>query len=345
MHLRRQQQNIRRNRIFRDPDNPLDYLDDTEIVRKYRLSRPMIIDICRMFEFDLQRPTRRSRAFPVSLQVMVALRFFATGSFQLVNADVHNISISSVSRISRDGTVCLKRVCNHNIKMPTDRAQLHNMMEGFYSIDDFPNIVGAIDGTHIRITSPLEDEHLYVNRKNYHSINVQGVCDSNMKFLNIVAKWPGSTHDAFIWANSSLSEMFEDGTIDHGWLIGDSGYSLRPWLLTPVLNPTTRNQQRYNASHMKTRSVVERSFGVLKSRFCCIDASAGTLLYKPFKCCDIFIAVAVLNNMCIANRIPLPADIDGNRPDQGHIDRQQYVGHLNDGANVRNRLINGRLGH
>ncbi|VDI77033.1 Hypothetical predicted protein [Mytilus galloprovincialis] len=97
MHLRRQQQNIRRNRIFRDPYNPLDSFDYTEIVRKYRLSRPMIIDICRMFKFDLQKPTRRSRAFPASLQVMVASRFFATGSFRLVNANVHNISISSVS--------------------------------------------------------------------------------------------------------------------------------------------------------------------------------------------------------------------------------------------------------
>ncbi|CAC5403434.1 HARBI1 [Mytilus coruscus] len=146
MHIRQRQQNIRRNRIFRDPGNPLDYLDDAEIVRRYRLSRPMIIDICRMFEFNLQRPTRRSHAFPLSLQVMVAWRFFATRSFQLVNADVHNISISKVSRITRDVTVCLKRVCNHYIKMPTDRAQLHNMMESFYIINDFPNIVGAIDG-------------------------------------------------------------------------------------------------------------------------------------------------------------------------------------------------------
>lgn len=30
--------------------------------------------------------------------------------------------------------------------------------------------------------------------KNYHSIIVQGIC----KFMNIVSKWPGSTHDSFI---------------------------------------------------------------------------------------------------------------------------------------------------
>jgi hypothetical protein len=54
-----------------------------------------------------------------------------------------------------------------------------------------------------------------------------------MKFLNVVATWLGGTHDAFMWSNSGLSEMFENGTIITGWLLGDSGYPLRPWLMTP----------------------------------------------------------------------------------------------------------------
>jgi hypothetical protein len=56
----------------------------------------------------------------------------------------------------------------------------------------------VIDGTHIRIRAPSADENVYVKRKNYHSINVMGVCDASMRFLNIVAKWPGGTHDAFM---------------------------------------------------------------------------------------------------------------------------------------------------
>lgn len=339
MHLRRRQ-NIRRNRLFRDYDNPLDYLDDTDIVRKYRLARPIIYDLCRRFQNDLQRATARSRAFPVSLQIMVALRFYATGSFQMVNADVHNVSRTSVSKITKDVTQCLVGVCREFVVMPTDVAELRTIMHGFYEYANFPNVVGAVDGTHIRIKAPSTDEHLYVNRKNYHSINVQGVCNSQMKFLNIVARWPGATHDAFIWSNSNLNDMFEARTIDEGWLLGDSAYPLRPWLLTPVLNPTTRHQQRYNAAHMRARSVVERSFGVLKCRFRCVDTSGGTLLYTPLKCCQIFIACVVLHNICIINRIPIP---DGNHQDRGRIRQEQYNGNLNDGAQVRQRLINGRF--
>ena len=87
----------------------------------------------------------RSRAFLVSLQIMMALRFYATGSFQLVNADVHNVSRSSVSRVIRDVTSCLISVCQQSIAMPTDPANLQNIMQGFHNIANFPN-----DDTHIR---------------------------------------------------------------------------------------------------------------------------------------------------------------------------------------------------
>ena len=44
-----------------------------------------------------------------------------------------------------------------------------------------PGVVGCIDCTHVAIFPPKIDdehypEHLYVNRKGYHSVNVQLVC-------------------------------------------------------------------------------------------------------------------------------------------------------------------------
>lgn len=123
-------------------------------------------------------------------------------------SDVHRISRPSVSRVIKDVTDCLVRQSPQFIKMPTQQESVH-VNKGFHDIFGFPNVIGAVNGTHIRIKSPSTDEHLYVNRKNYHSINVKGVCDSKLRFINIVSKWPGSTRDSFILENSALKNLFE----------------------------------------------------------------------------------------------------------------------------------------
>ena len=37
----------------------------------------------------------------------------------------------------------------------------------------FPNVIGLIDGTHICIRAPEHEPHVYINRKKFHSLNVQ----------------------------------------------------------------------------------------------------------------------------------------------------------------------------
>lgn len=48
------------------------------------------------------------------------------------------------------------------------------------------------------------------------------VCDASLKFTNLVARWPGSSRDAFVWTNSTLCDVFESGGMNKGWLLGDS---------------------------------------------------------------------------------------------------------------------------
>ncbi|XP_060603019.1 putative nuclease HARBI1 [Ruditapes philippinarum] len=112
---------------------------------------------------------------------------------------------------------------------------------------------------------PGAEEPIFVCRKGYHAINVQAVCDANMRYINAVIRWPGSTHDAFILANSTLPGIFE--STNNGWLLGDSGYPLKKWLITPLLNVNTEQERRFNEAHMATRCVIERSFALLKARF------------------------------------------------------------------------------
>lgn len=46
------------------------------------------------------------------------------------------------------------------------------------------------------------------NRKGIFSINVQVVCTASLVFQNVVARWPGSTHDATIFNHSDFKGIF-----------------------------------------------------------------------------------------------------------------------------------------
>ncbi|XP_048879280.1 putative nuclease HARBI1 [Brienomyrus brachyistius] len=157
-------------------------------------------------------------------------------------------------------------------------------------IAGFPGVVGVIDGTHICIITPSENEDVFVNRKRFHSINTQLVFSADYKILDIVAKWPGSTHDARILSESGLKQLFEGHYVPvNCHLLGDSGYPCKPWLLTPYLRPDPGPQLNYNKAHKKTRSVVERGIGQLKRRFHVLH---GEVRLSPAKVCKVITACA-----------------------------------------------------
>lgn len=95
---------------------------------------------------------------------------------------------------------------------------------------------------------------------------------------------------------------------------GHSAYPLKPWLLTPFLQPSTPAEVAYNSAHARTRVIVERSFGLLKSRWRCLDKTGGVLCYSPSKVCKIGIAISVLHNICIDQNLPPPPVDEGGLP-------------------------------
>jgi hypothetical protein len=83
-------------------------------------------------------------------------------------------------------------------------------------------VVGCIDGTHVQIESPGGDEALFRNRKGVFSINVQAVCDPDLNFTNVVARWYGSAHDSRMFENSIPHDKLQEKS-SPGILLGDSG--------------------------------------------------------------------------------------------------------------------------
>ncbi|TWW56343.1 putative nuclease HARBI1, partial [Takifugu flavidus] len=89
-------------------------------------------------------------------------------------------------------------------------------------------------------------------------------------------------------------------------LSGDRGYALAPWLLTPLTNPQTPQEMLYNQMHARSRCTIERTIGILKGRWMCLDTAGGKLPYKPERVCRIIMACCVLHNIAMKRCVPLP---------------------------------------
>ena len=309
-----------------DVKNPLEYYCDEDFIKRYRFSKKTVLYLHGIIKQDDELDTR-CNGLPSLLQLVCALRFYAAGHFQITDGDLMGISrctaMRSVHKVTR--AICRKK--SRFIGFPTDLARVKRQ---FYEIASFPNVVGAIDCTHVPIKSPGGDyAELFRNRKGYFSLNVQMICDAQ----RIVTRWQGSTHDSRIFANSRICDSFEERQID-GFLLGDSGYPSKPYLLTPVPSVTTRAEGKYNRSHIKTRVRIEQCFGVLKKRFHVLASPLRTRLDNTT---NIIVAVTCLHNLAIYTKQPEPdySDYLADEADRSEVQSTSS----GSGEAVRRRVI------
>jgi len=103
----------------------------------------------------------------------------------------------------------------------------------------------------------------------------------------------------------------EQSNID-GYLLRDSEYPCMKFLLTPYLQPQSRQKIRYNRSHKVTRCGVERTNGQWKRRFHCLHSEIRLL---PKITCQVIISCRVLHHVAKANNIPLNDDEEDDNLD------------------------------
>ena len=126
-------------------------------------------------------------------------------------------------------------------------------------------------------------------------------------FKNVVARWPGSTHDSHVFHTSSLCTYLETNhhSQDDGILVGDSGYACTTYLMTPYPSPSTAAQENFNAAHTKTRVIVEQSFGRWKRRFHVLHSE---IRMTPERACSVIRPCAVLHNIAVLLNEPMDDD-------------------------------------
>ena len=166
------------------------------------------------------------------------------------------------------------------IKFPVEKNEVENVSEHFLKRFGFPNVIGCVDGTHIPIKQPNENPHDYFSYKLCYSINCQAICDAYGKFTNVEVKWPGSVHDARVFANSSVQKNFTDKKFPMFYkellpgeqpvsqlLLGDPAYPLLPHVMKEYDTCNSNEQVIFNQMLRSARNQIECAFGRLKARW------------------------------------------------------------------------------
>nr|XP_011302196.1 PREDICTED: putative nuclease HARBI1 [Fopius arisanus] len=207
---------------------------------------------------------------------------------------------------------------------------------GSYQMDVGLGRYRCIDCTHVAIVRPPRNhpihlEHVYINRKGYHSLNVQLICDADFKILNLNARYPGSVNDCTIWNDSEVQIVLRrlyNHAGERFCLLGDGGYPLREWMMTPYQNPQDGSQEAaFNSSFCRARSTIERVNGILKMRFRCL-LKQRVLHYDPTTAAKIVYTCAVFHNIAINDGYRIMQaydDIWHDNPDFGLLDVEELA--------------------
>ncbi|CAL9707207.1 unnamed protein product [Knipowitschia caucasica] len=144
---------------------------------------------------------------------------------------------------------------------------------------------------------------------------MQAICDSSGRFLNIFAGFPGSVHDTRVLKNSPVYVRAEYPPQGY-FILGDGGYPCiqQPiTIITPYKMPLhNRVEERFNYCHSRARSIVERAFGMMKTRW-------RTTMFKALEvkiafCTQVVTACAFLHNVCLTHGDVLEPDRDDDQP-------------------------------
>ena len=154
---------LRRQRVFRDRNNPLDLYDDRDFFLRYRMTRGVALEVINLVEAQIAPTTSRSHAIPANLQVLTALRYYATGSFQRATEDIIGISQPSVCRIVYRVSNALAAHAAEVIKFPTfGQCRQAEIMQAFYEKTGIPSVLGCLNGSLVQIKAPSEAEDVFI---------------------------------------------------------------------------------------------------------------------------------------------------------------------------------------
>lgn len=219
---------------------------------------------------------------PLSLndQVAVALRRLGSGDSLVNIGDSFGMNQSTVSQITWRFVEAMEERALKHLQWPSTKAEMEDVKSKFERIRGLPNCCGAIDITHIVMTLPSMDpsNDVWLDTEKNYSMILQAIVDPDMRLRDVIVGWPGSLSDTIALQSSSFFQLCEEGKRLNGkevelsertklreYIVGDAGFPLLPWLLTPYQGKElSEHEQNFNKRHSATRMVAQMALTRLK---------------------------------------------------------------------------------
>ena len=232
--------------------------------------------------FAVERSTRvRKDTIDLSKRVAITLYYLKDQGSMQMTANTFGVARCTVGQIVKEiCTILSKHLGPKMIQFPVTKEEVLEGTTNFHKAFGFPQVIGCIDGTHIPIKQPSENAHDFYSYKLCYSINCQAVCDFSGKFINVEVRWPGSVHDARVFANCDIQKGFANGKLKMFYkellpgeecvpqiLIGDPAYPLLPYVMKEFDHCKSNEEVIFNQLLRGARNQIECAFGRLKARW------------------------------------------------------------------------------
>ena len=284
----------------------------------FKISRKTFNYICSLVEEDM---LARSSNFvdlngthlSLNDQVAVALRRLGSGESLSAIGDSFGMNQSTVSQITWRFVESMEERGLRHLSWPSTEMEMEEIKSKFENIRGLSNCCGAVDTTHILMTLPSTDSltNVWLDHEKNCSMILQAIVDPNLRFRDVVTGWPGSLSDDHVLRSSAFYKLAEEGkrlngnkkalpegTMLREYIVGDTGFPLLPWLLTPYKGEGLSDVQvEFNKRLVATQMVAKRALARLKEMWKIIQG----VMWKPdkHKLPRIILVCCMLHNIVI----------------------------------------------